>query len=113
MEFRHTFRKKLEDPNFRDAIYDYIVELEAEVASLKEELYHLTGKAVFEIMKEDRDVLKELADSQENDYIMTEEEAEALLDTSNRNLPKIPVRQLREKALDELVEQAEELDMGY
>lgn len=76
MEFKHTFRKKLEDPDFRDAIYDYIVELEAEIAALKEELHHLTGKAVFEVMEEDREVLRNLA-------------------------------------LDELVEQAEDLDMGY
>ena len=76
VEFKHTFRKKLEDPDFRDAIYDYIVELEAEIEALKGELYHLTGKAVFEVMKEDRDALRDLA-------------------------------------LDELVEQAEDLDMGY
>ena len=50
---------------------------------------------------------------EEDEYIMTEAEAEALRDTSNKNLPKIPVRQLREKALDELTEQAQELDMGY
>lgn len=37
MDFKHTFRKKLEDPDFRDAIYDYIVELEAEIAALKED----------------------------------------------------------------------------
>jgi hypothetical protein len=50
---------------------------------------------------------------EEDEYIMTEAEAEALRDKSNRNPPKIPVRQLREKALDELTEQAQELDMGY
>jgi len=66
-----------------------------------------------EIMEEDRDALKELADSQHGDYIMTEAEAEALRDTSKRNLPKIPVRQLREKALDELTKQAQDLNMGY
>lgn len=76
MDFKHTFRKKLEDPDFRDAIYDYIVELEAEIAALKEELHHLTGKAVLEVMKEDRDALRDLE-------------------------------------LDELVEQAEDLNMGY
>ena len=66
-----------------------------------------------EVMEEDRDALKELADSQQGDYIMTEEEAEALRDTGNRNLPKIPVRQLREKVLDELTKQAQDLNMGY
>jgi len=50
---------------------------------------------------------------EEDEYIMTEAEAEALRDKSNRNPPKIPVRQLRKKALDELTEQAQELDMGY
>ena len=74
-EFRDTFRKKLEDPDFRDAIYDYIVEMEAEIMALKEELHHLTGKAVLEVMKEDRDALKDLA-------------------------------------LDELMKQAQDLDMG-
>ena len=34
-----------------------------------------------------------------DEYIMTEAEAEALRDTSNKNLPKIPVRQLRERHL--------------
>jgi len=47
------------------------------------------------------------------EYIMTEAEAEELRDKSNRNPPKIPVRQLREKALDELTKQAQDLDMGY
>lgn len=37
MEFKHTFKEKLEDPEFRDAIYDYIVELESEVAALKKD----------------------------------------------------------------------------
>ena len=37
MDFKHTFRKKLEDPDFRDAIYDYIVELEAEIEALKKD----------------------------------------------------------------------------
>ena len=50
---------------------------------------------------------------EEDEYIMTEAEAESLRDTSNKNLPKIPVRQLREKALDELTKQAQDLDMGY
>jgi len=50
---------------------------------------------------------------EEDEYIMTEAEAEALRDKSNRNPPKIPVRQLREKALDELTKQAQDLDMGY
>ena len=61
LEFRDTFRKKLEDPKFRDAIYDHIVELESEVATLKEELRHLAGKAASEVMKEDRDTLRDLA----------------------------------------------------
>ena len=47
------------------------------------------------------------------EHIMTEAEVEALRDKSNRNPPKIPVRQLREKALDELTKQAQDLDMGY
>ena len=47
------------------------------------------------------------------EHIMTEAEVEALRDKSNRNPPKIPVRQLREKALDELTQQAQDLDMGY
>ena len=29
--------------------------------ALKEELHHLTGKAVLEVMKEDRDALRDLA----------------------------------------------------
>ena len=66
-----------------------------------------------EIMEEDRDALKKIADPQHGDYIMTEEEAESLRDAGNRNLPKIPVRQLREKALDELTKQAQDLNMGY
>lgn len=36
-EFKHTFRRKLEDPDFRDAIYDHIVELEAEIEALKKD----------------------------------------------------------------------------
>ena len=36
--------------------------------------------------------------TQENDeYIMTEAEAKAFKDTSNKNLPKIPIRQLPER----------------
>jgi len=49
----------------------------------------------------------------EDEYIMTEAEAEALRDTNNRNPPKIPARQLRESALDELTKQAQDLDMGH
>jgi len=49
----------------------------------------------------------------EDEYVMTEAEAAALRDTNNRNPPKIPARQLRESALDELTKQAQELDMGY
>ena len=49
----------------------------------------------------------------EDEHIMTEAEAEALRDTNNRNPPKIPARQLRESALDELTKQAQDLDMEY
>ena len=61
MEFKHTFRKKLEDPDFRDAIYDYIVELEAEISALKEELYRLAAESAFGGKKDREEALDELA----------------------------------------------------
>ena len=43
------------------------------------------------------EMLDAVASFQQDDYVMTEAEAEALKDSSKRNPPKIPVRPLRER----------------
>jgi transcriptional regulator with XRE-family HTH domain len=43
------------------------------------------------------ELLDAVASFQQDDYVMTEAEAESLRDASKRNLPKIPVRPLRER----------------
>jgi len=55
--------------------------------------YSACAKVILAKMNPKAEMLDAVASFQQDEYVMTEEEAEALRDTSKRNSPKIPIRQ--------------------
>jgi len=58
-----------------------------------EQGYHACAKTILAKMNPKAEMLDAVASFQQDGYVMTEAESEALRDTSKRNSPKIPIRQ--------------------